>query len=148
MPFRVHGRDANGLPIDPLFVDTDDENLARANANAQGMQVERVEAVTAVLRKPPRKPAPDPGGWVDADHPVASVLMWAFRALALVTAVGWGVRLFLLALVLSEQPSAALFTLLAELLAAVVAVALLGTLAEVLRLGVMIERNTRRLQGG
>src|SRR5436853_381157 len=44
MGFWVHGHNANGLPMEPVFSEAFSPDLARAEAERAGMVVERVEA--------------------------------------------------------------------------------------------------------
>jgi hypothetical protein len=59
MRFWVYGVDRTSKqPRDPLFLEADSEEAARAAASAEGMQVEEVEVVRPRAEPPPAPPPP------------------------------------------------------------------------------------------
>jgi hypothetical protein len=96
MRYQVFGHDAeSGQPVEPSFVDAEDEQDARNRATEQGIAVNRVVPAPALVT--PRGPAggaartaPSPPGPAVADHRAARGLVWVLRILALVALI-WGV---------------------------------------------------------
>jgi hypothetical protein len=91
MQYWVYGVDSSSKqPRDPLFLEADSEDAARAQATAEGMQVEEVEPV-----QPRSEVAPAPEGtravarFLRADHLLARCLVVTLRVLAVLAAL-WG----------------------------------------------------------
>lgn len=158
MRYWVYGVDGvSREPREPLFLEAANEEDARAQAKARGMAVAEVEAVEpkAVSSPAPTGTAqPADSGRTDADHPVAAVLVKVFRVLAGVVALLYLILLFLtldaalkaeeLARKMGSSTAAPVgAAVLRILLEAVFAVAVLLAVAEFLRLGMAVERNTR-----
>jgi hypothetical protein len=143
MRYWVYGLDAiSHEPREPLFIEADNEEAARQQAAETGMAVEEVEAVqprAEPSRPPPQQSYPTPGSSqlaAGSDHLIASALVIVFRVLAAICCV-----LFLILIgVTLASGTVAVLTL---ILQAVVVVAALLAVAEGLRLGIAIERNTR-----
>ena len=176
MRYQVFGHDAeSGQPVEPSFVDAEDEQDARNRATEQGISVDRVVPAPA-LGTPHGLPgreagtAPSPTGPAVADHRAVRGLVWVLRVLALVALI-WGVMEVSKAV---EASRVGLWTpagasreaedqadRLAQAAAianrgvvfqavffATVLPAVLLALAEGLRLAIAIEGNTRRGGGG
>lgn len=142
-------------PREPLFVEAASEEDARAQAKELGMAVVEIEAVEPKVTTPSAPaPAPAPQDGQASDHPIARFLVTAFRALAVVVGILYMV-LFGMALEAVSQAEemarrmgmqvegsggAALVSIVVQ---AILAVCALLAVAELLRLGVAIERNTR-----
>ena len=165
MRYWVYGVDGVSREArEPLFIEAASEEDARAQAKELGMAVEEVEAVqpkfttpSAPAGAPPTPPNAErehPG----IDHPVARVLVIVFRVLAVVVALLYTV-LFTMTLQAASQAEEVARKLgrtvevpvgaavVRVVLEAVLVVSLLLAVAELLRLGMALERNTRGRSG-
>jgi hypothetical protein len=165
MRYWVYGVDqVSREQREPLFIEAATEADARAWAKGLGMAVEEVEAVEPKVA-PSSAPAGAPPAasqaeWAGpgADHPVAEILVVVFRGLAAVVVLLY-VVLFMMTLQAAnkaeevakklgsrvEVPGGAAWV--RVILEAVVVVSLLLAVAELLRLGIALERNTRGRPG-
>jgi len=163
MRYWVYGVDGSSKqPRDPLFIEADSEEAARARATEEGMQVEEIEAVQ------PRSPAPPHseeasvfGRFFRVDHLLARCLIVVLRVLAVIAAI-WGLWNTGVAIEAagavgarakeleriapggaSATSSAAVLAVFAAIVYGVALVTVLFALAEGLRLAIIIERHTR-----
>ena len=142
-------------PREPLFVEAASEEDARAQAKELGMAVVEIEAVEPKVTTPSTPaPAPAPQDGQASDHSVARVLVTVFRVLAVVIEVLYIVLFGMTLQAVSQAKEmaermgvqvelsggAALVRIAVE---GVLVVAALLAVAELLRLGMAIERNTR-----
>jgi hypothetical protein len=166
MHYWVYGVDGvSREPREPLYIEGVSEEEARAQAKEMGMAVEEVEAVQP-------KPTPASAAAVvaapsaptgeslrpETDHPVPPVLVKLFRVLAGVAGLLYLILFFTTLDAASKAEVAARrigssvtvpvgAALVRIVLEAVLAVSLLLAVAEFLRLGVALERNTRGRTG-
>jgi hypothetical protein len=144
MPYWLYGRDAaTGQPAEPFFSATASEEAARAEATAEGLFVEEVEFVPQ-RPESPQLPVTEATSQPrsTADHSVAERLVLIFRWLAVVCGL-LGLVAVLTSLDLLRR-GAWNGGIVMVVLGTVVTVAFLLAVAEGLRLGIAIERNTRR----
>ncbi len=154
MPYWVYGvrrsstdpLDANSAelqPADPLFIEAENAAAARAEAEQAGMIVESMEYV-------PQKAEPvgstQPGGFKsrESGDGVASVLITVFNILAVVCGLLSLIQVAAAASIASELRTHWSIAIIGPIIQGVIVVAMLLAIAEGLRLGIAIERNTRQ----
>jgi hypothetical protein len=154
MPYWVYGlrtpssadplgiRSAQPQPADPLFIEADTEEAARAKAQELGMLVESVEFVQARAKQAPTVPQPTPSP-EEGEHRVASVLITVFRVLAAICGLLTLIQVGMALDVASRLGAAGAAAVIRAILQGVAVVAILLAVSEGLRLGIAIERNTR-----
>jgi hypothetical protein len=143
MRYWVYGLDnLSKQPREPLFLEAESLEAARAQATELGMQVEDIEPVEprAAQAMPPSPPARAP---IRSDHPIASVLVTVFRVLAGISALVALILVFASTEAASKVGGSGAVAALGAILQGVVVVSVLLAVAEGLRLGIAIERNTR-----
>jgi hypothetical protein len=161
MRYWVYGVDGvSREPRDPLFIEAASEEDARTQAKDLGMAVEEVEAVQP-KSAPPSAPAGSPPAGLHAegerpgtDLPVARVLVIVFRVLSGVVALLYLVLLIMTLEAANKAEEAARklgrtveapvgAALVRIILEGVLVVSLLLAVAELLCMGIALERNTR-----
>jgi hypothetical protein len=165
MRYWVYGVDGiSREPRDPLFIEAATEEDARAQAKEMGMAAEEVEAVQPKAIQPPASvgaapaPASAESERSDSGNSVARILVRVFRVLAGIVGLLYLVLFFITVDAASKAEEIARkagspigvplgATLLRVILEAVLVVSLLLAAAELLRLGIALERNTRGRTG-
>ncbi len=140
-------------PREPLFVEAASEEDARAQAKELGMAVVKIEAVEPkVTTSSAPAPALAPRDGQASEHPIARVLVTVFRVLAVIVGMLYMVLFGVTLAAVSQAEQTAVevsgvAALVEIVLQAVLAVSALLAVAEFLRLGMAIERNTRGRSG-
>ena len=141
MEYWVYGLDViTKQPRKPLRLEADSEEAARAQATKMGMQVEAVDPTQPQVNQRARQPS---------DHPIATFLVIVFRFLAALSAVLYVCLVVASANLASTMEVGGTAAVLRTIVQGILVVSIFLAVAEVLRLGIAIERNTRgRVQAG
>ena len=152
MRFRVYGLDPQtSCALAPILVEAPSAPEAAARAVELGMLVRRIEdpETGSTLLEEPLQPAktarPIEEDCGKSDHLVASVLVIVFRVVAIVSFIGYVILIGIALQIPASARLSGIDAVMTLVLQCVIVVSFFLTVAEGLRLGMAIERNTRRL---